>query len=61
MTAFSPVDDDGKFTSETLPWLTGLPVLGEGNEKVIRWLEEQGWLVKQHKYNHKVSLLLFFF
>eukprot|EP00522_Entomoneis_paludosa_P005428 CAMPEP_0172473536 /NCGR_PEP_ID=MMETSP1065-20121228/68904_1 /TAXON_ID=265537 /ORGANISM="Amphiprora paludosa, Strain CCMP125" /LENGTH=1071 /DNA_ID=CAMNT_0013231711 /DNA_START=96 /DNA_END=3311 /DNA_ORIENTATION=- len=49
----SPVDDYGKFTIEAGDEFAGLPVLGEGNTKVIEALTETNALLLQEDYNHK--------
>jgi len=50
----SPVDDAGRFTSETqLPWLEGKSVLSDGNIAVIQALNESTALLRVHDYNHK--------
>ncbi|KAJ3369773.1 hypothetical protein GGF31_005078 [Allomyces arbusculus] len=53
LAVFSPVDDYGKFTSDTLPELVGKPVLGNGTTAVLDLLTAQNVLVHQHKYVHK--------
>jgi isoleucyl-tRNA synthetase len=51
---FSPVDHEGKYTEGVEPKsLQGLAVLNEGNEAVIKLLEESGALLHQHDYKHK--------
>eukprot|EP01132_Coremiostelium_polycephalum_P007522 gene7522-9245_t len=49
----SPVDDDGKFTSEVGEKFQGLEVLGKGNEAVIQDLESLGALLLKEDYVHK--------
>ncbi|KAJ5631871.1 uncharacterized protein N7484_011971 [Penicillium longicatenatum] len=54
---FAPVNDDGKFTEKAMPHdparLTGKAVLGEGNEAVLEYVQSQGQLLAQHRYDHK--------
>ncbi|KAJ5927637.1 hypothetical protein N7516_009410 [Penicillium verrucosum] len=54
---FAPVNDEGKFTDKAMPLdptrLAGKPVLGEGNNAVLEWVESCGQLLAQHKYEHK--------
>jgi len=49
----SPVDDYGKFTIEAGEDFKGLPVLGEGNIKVIDALTNTSALLLQEDYGHK--------
>ncbi|GAB5364954.1 hypothetical protein AAMO2058_001014700 [Amorphochlora amoebiformis] len=49
----SPVDDAGRFTEEAGERLKGLSVLKEGNEEVIKALNESGTLLKEEAYVHK--------
>ena len=49
----SPVDDRGRFTAEAGAQFEGLSVLADGNEAVIRALEEGGILLKEEAYGHK--------
>lgn len=48
----SPVDGNGRFTEEAGEF-AGLRVLDEGNEAVIRALEQAGVLLKEEAYAHK--------
>ena len=50
---FSPVDPAGRFTDEVPEFLAGLNVLKEGNEKVIKILDETGLLLLLEDYEHK--------
>jgi isoleucyl-tRNA synthetase len=51
---FSPVDGEGKYTNAVHPVsLRGLSVLKEGNEAVVKLLNESGELLHQHMYTHK--------
>jgi isoleucyl-tRNA synthetase len=50
---FSPVDDNGNFTSEAGESLVGKFVLGEGNTSVINSLTSTGHLLLEHAYRHK--------
>lgn len=54
---FSPVDNNGRFTEDTLPFgsdLPGMEVLCKGNEQVLILLKESGALLGvQDKYVHK--------
>ncbi|ORX90165.1 isoleucyl-tRNA synthetase [Basidiobolus meristosporus CBS 931.73] len=47
-----PVDDNGVFTEEAGPLFSGKPVLTQGTEAVINFMEEHGYLIKQEKYIH---------
>lgn len=50
----SPVDDAGKFTDEAGDGrFAGLPVLGEGNEEVLKVLDDGGVLLLKEEYAHK--------
>ncbi len=53
----TPVDDQGCFTEAASPdrpeWLAGKPVLTEGAEEVLKYLQTQGALVGSHKHAHK--------
>jgi isoleucyl-tRNA synthetase len=49
----SPVNDLGCFTEEVGERFSGLKVLEEGNEEVIKALNESGSLLCQEAYNHK--------
>ena len=49
----SPVDDAGRFTKEAGPRFEGMDVLGDGNEEVIKALEECGALILMEPYPHK--------
>ncbi|KAI9832621.1 MAG: isoleucine-tRNA ligase [Phylliscum demangeonii] len=57
ISAFAPVDDDGRFTADAFPedpsLLAGKSVLGEGSEAVLRYLQERGCLVRAHQYRHR--------
>lgn len=48
----SPVDADGKFTEEAGQF-AGLNVLNDGNDAVVKALEECGALLKEEAYRHK--------
>ncbi|MBC7329590.1 isoleucine--tRNA ligase [bacterium] len=48
----SPVNADGVFTEEAGEF-AGLPVMGEGNQAVIRVLEERGLLLKSGEITHE--------
>ena len=51
---YSPVDNEARFTHAVEPEsLRGLPVLTEGNEAVIRLLEQSKALWHRHQYKHK--------
>lgn len=45
----SPVDDDGKFTKEAGQF-SGLDVLGDGNNAVMKYLDEKAVLIKEEPY-----------
>lgn len=50
----SPIDDEGKFTSETgEDALTGLSVLGSGTDEVVRLLQERGFLLAERRVEHR--------
>ena len=55
--AFSPLDDEGCFTSLAWPeeahHLIGVDVLGAGNGKVLDQLTHRGYILGQHKYEHR--------
>ncbi|KAL4882407.1 tRNA synthetases class I-domain-containing protein [Aspergillus karnatakaensis] len=55
--AFAPVDDHGNFTDLAMPdesaRLSGKSVLKEGNAAVLEYIESQGQLLAQHRYEHK--------
>ncbi|KAI9376455.1 hypothetical protein BJX61DRAFT_530866 [Aspergillus egyptiacus] len=55
--AFAPVDDHGRFTDLAMPSdperLSGKSVLGDGNISVLEYIESQGLLLSQHRYQHK--------
>ncbi|KAL4919069.1 tRNA synthetases class I-domain-containing protein [Aspergillus aurantiobrunneus] len=55
--AFAPVDDHGKFTDLAMPnypiRLSGKNVLGDGNVAALEYIESQGQLLSQHRYEHK--------
>ena len=55
--AAAPVDDLGNFTADALPddpkALEGRPVLGDGNEEVLKILAKHRKTVAVHKYKHK--------
>ncbi|GLT91885.1 hypothetical protein SLE2022_097470 [Rubroshorea leprosula] len=48
----SPVDDDGKFTEEAGQF-SGLDVLGDGNNAVMKYLDAKAVLIKEEPYAHK--------
>ncbi|KAL4312315.1 hypothetical protein GQ457_01G031180 [Hibiscus cannabinus] len=48
----SPVDDDGKFTEEAGQF-NGLDVLGDGNDAVVKYLDEKMSLIMEESYEHK--------
>lgn len=54
---FAPVNDEGRFTEKAMPHdpsrLAGKPVLGEGNDLVLAYVHSHGYLLAQHKYEHK--------
>lgn len=50
---FAPVDEVGCFTSEVGPELAGLPVLREGNARVLELLRSSGALLMEERYEHK--------
>jgi len=50
---FAPVDDVGRFTSDAGPELAGLPVLQEGNARVLELLRSSNALLLEEKYEHK--------
>ena len=52
----SPVNDAGKFTAEAGEAFAGMSVLGEGNEAVIKALEEAGALLLAEPYEHKCGM-----
>lgn len=55
--AFAPLDDGGCFTSLAWPeeadHLIGVDVLGAGNGKVLDQLSHRGYILGQHKYEHR--------
>ncbi|KAL2823477.1 tRNA synthetases class I-domain-containing protein [Aspergillus cavernicola] len=55
--AFAPVDDHGNFTDLAMPSnpkrLSGKSVQGEGNAAVLEYIQSQGRLLSQHRYEHK--------
>ncbi|KAL5049058.1 hypothetical protein BDW71DRAFT_176131 [Aspergillus fruticulosus] len=55
--AFAPVDDHGKFTDLAMPddpkRLSGKSVLTDGNAAVLEYIESQGQLLSQHRYEHR--------
>ena len=57
ITAFAPVDDEGRFTSRASPFdpnlLCGKEALYDGNRTVIMVLSSRGLLLKNYKYKHK--------
>ena len=57
ITAFAPVDDDGKFTDKAMPddptKLVGKFVLGDGNAAVLEYVDDSGYLINKHRYEHK--------
>lgn len=46
---FSPVDDDGKFTEEAGQF-NGLHVLGDGNDAVAQYLDENLSIIMEESY-----------
>ncbi|KAL4935762.1 hypothetical protein BDV06DRAFT_217178 [Aspergillus oleicola] len=57
ISAFAPVDDHGRFTDLAMlndpSKLSGKSVLGEGNAAVLEYLQAEGRLLSQHRYEHK--------
>ncbi|KAL4924722.1 isoleucine--tRNA ligase ISM1 [Aspergillus undulatus] len=57
ISAFAPVDDHGRFTDLAMPndpsRLSGKSVLNEGNSAVLEYIESEGKLLSQHRYEHK--------
>ena len=57
ITAFAPLDDDGRFTGLASPFdpklLSGKEVLYNGNRSVLEFLTSKGLLLTSHKYKHK--------
>lgn len=57
ITAFAPLDDEGRFTSLASPdhpeLLSGKKVLASGNKAVLDYMSERGILLGRHKYRHK--------
>ena len=57
ISAFAPLDDDGRFTEVAMPHnpslLQGKAVLTDGNEAVISHLSQTGHLLARHRYQHK--------
>lgn len=57
ITAFAPLDDEGRFTSLASPCdpklLCGKEALYSGNRSVIDFLASRGLLLISHKYKHK--------
>ena len=57
ITAFAPLDDEGRFTSLASPFdpklLGGKEVLYNGNRSVLDVLTSKGLLLTSHKYKHK--------
>lgn len=55
--AFAPVNDHGLFTDEAMPSdpgrLSRKNVLEDGNAAVLEYVESQGQLLTQHRYEHK--------
>ncbi|KAL4974095.1 tRNA synthetases class I-domain-containing protein [Aspergillus desertorum] len=55
--AFAPVDDYGKFTDLAMPddpkRLSGKSVLADGNVAILEYIESQGLLLSQHRYEHR--------
>ena len=49
----SPVNDEGKFTTELDERFAGKDVLTDGNTAVIQALNESNCLLKEEPYNHK--------
>jgi len=56
ITAFAPLDDDGRYTALAYPEkpeiLSGKEVLGAGNLAVLKLLSERGQLLGTHEYTH---------
>jgi isoleucyl-tRNA synthetase len=53
---FSPVDNNGCYTADTLPSLVGKEVLYGGQKAVVALMEESNCLIFQHKFEHKYPL-----
>ncbi|MCJ1258712.1 isoleucine-tRNA ligase [Lignoscripta atroalba] len=57
ISAFAPLDDEGRFTNSALPSdptiFAGKEVLNEGNKAVLDYLTERGLVLKTHKFKHK--------
>lgn len=57
ITAFAPVDDEGRFTKAASPndpdLLVGKEVLAGGNRAVMDFLSSRGLLLHSHNYKHK--------
>eukprot|EP01103_Thecamoeba_quadrilineata_P011823 TRINITY_DN2918_c0_g1_i1.p1 TRINITY_DN2918_c0_g1~~TRINITY_DN2918_c0_g1_i1.p1 ORF type:complete len:795 (-),score=126.92 TRINITY_DN2918_c0_g1_i1:506-2890(-) len=51
--AFSPVDGEGRYTSEAGEGLEGLEVHGQGSKVVLQKLRESGQIVFEENYSHK--------
>ncbi|XP_010248472.1 PREDICTED: isoleucine--tRNA ligase, chloroplastic/mitochondrial isoform X2 [Nelumbo nucifera] len=49
---FSPVDDDGRFTEEAGQFC-GLDVLGDGNDAIVKYLDEHMSIIMEEPYKHK--------
>jgi isoleucyl-tRNA synthetase len=50
---FSPVDNNGRYTTDTLPELHGKEVLYAGTKAVLKLLESSGALLLQNRFLHK--------
>lgn len=57
ISAVAPVNDRGQFTDKAMPSdptrLTGKSVLDEGNTAVLEYIDQQGQLLSQDRYQHK--------
>ena len=57
ITAFAPLDDEGRFTSPASPFdpnlLAGKEVLNNGNHSVLGFLMSKGLHLTTHKYRHR--------
>lgn len=57
ISAFAPIDDEGRFTSLASPdhpgLLFGKEVLASGNKAVLEYMSERGSILGRHKYRHK--------
>ena len=50
--AFAPVDDAGRFTDKVSN-LAGKFVLDDGNKAVLQHVDDHGYLIDKHRYQHK--------